>query len=1068
MKNLNRGRVFALGLALIAAGFAAPPALTAAAAPAAQRDPSIIAQMRSTASGDLALRRNPATGKVGFARVLGTNPDLLPGVAAEGRQGAIDKATRYLSRYASAFGARPGELKQSEVYADRGGWSVTFTQSYKGVPVFAAEIKAEVNKEGALTSVNGFATPGLNLSTSPGVSKSEASARALAMVRSAPDGYQNANFAPRGYKHGLKVRSNKLMIYRVGSPRGINGPAKLAWVAEVWNKTTIRETVILDAATNKPLNRWTMITDALDRDLYEAFIDDNGTPGDPDDDFLNFDHVWTEGQDFPGALDEDQQNEVLGTGEAYWMFRNTFGYNAWDGFGGNMITVNNDPRINCPNANWNGVTTNYCSGVTSDDVVAHEWGHAYTESTSGLIYQWQAGAMNEAYSDIWGQTVDMLNARDNQVGETPGDTVLRTEGRCSDFTRSDVTFDITAPAGVAGPCTAAPASFGPVITQAGTTGTAVVGTDDDTDGSSPTDGCSPFTNAGEISGMWVYVDRGTCTFALKTQNAVDAGALGIVVGDNVSGRAPISMSGNADIYGVMVTLEDGVKFKTAGGPVTFDVKAVPADTDGSYRWLVSETSSAFGGAIRDMWNPNCYGDPGKVSDAEYQCSEDDHGGVHSNSGVVNRTYAILVDGLPGTVKAIGIDKAAWLFWYTQTHFLTPESYFPDLADGLEASCAALRGTALDKVTLGHPTRPDGADGGEQADVILGGMTTKDCNRVHAAIKETQLRLNPAAQCAFEPILQPGAGPAIDCGDDTRTAVSYREDFEDGLAGWTQDEELTFPAGFGYAWEASEAAPGGHAGGVAFGPDPLSTGDCGGGANDISSRNGLISPDITVPEGEKPRLSFQHYIATESGFDGGNVKVSVNGGTFDVVPSSAYLFNGPAGALATAAAGNTNPMAGEEAWTGTNGGKLHGSWGTSIIDLSALAAAGDTLTLRFDMGRDGCNGVEGWYVDNILVKSCVDKPLATETSATAPATVVRGRPFTVEATVTADGAVPSGRVVLMKGPLRLGRGVLNSHGVATITVFRIFRVGTHTLTAKYRPDEGFRRSSGDVTVKVVRR
>ena len=53
-----------------------------------------------------------------------------------------------------------------------------------------------------------------------------------------------------------------------------------------------------------------------------------------------------------------------------------------------MKTVNNDPRINCPNANWNGVTTNYCNGVTSDDVVAHEWGHAYTStpgtaSTSG-------------------------------------------------------------------------------------------------------------------------------------------------------------------------------------------------------------------------------------------------------------------------------------------------------------------------------------------------------------------------------------------------------------------------------------------------------------------------------------------------------------------------------------------------------------------------------------------------------------------------------------------------------------------------------------------------------------
>ena len=59
---------------------------------------------------------------------------------------------------------------------------------------------------------------------------------------------------------------------------------------------------------------------------------------------------------------------------------------------------------------------------------------------------------------------------------------------------------------------------------------------------------------------------------------------------------------------------------------------------------------AFGGAIRDMWNPTCYGDPGKVSDAEYYCRTDDSGGVHSNSGVVNHGYALLVDG--GTYNGV--------------------------------------------------------------------------------------------------------------------------------------------------------------------------------------------------------------------------------------------------------------------------------------------------------------------------------------------------------------------------------------------------------------------------------
>ena len=76
---------------------------------------------------------------------------------------------------------------------------------------------------------------------------------------------------------------------------------------------------------------------------------------------------------------------------------------------------------------------------------------------------------------------------------------------------------------------------------------------------------------------------------------------------------------------------------------------------------MGEKSTAFGGAIRDMWNPTCYGDPGKVTDAEYKCGTDDAGGVHSNSGVPNHAYALLVDGGTyngQTVTGIGLDKAA--------------------------------------------------------------------------------------------------------------------------------------------------------------------------------------------------------------------------------------------------------------------------------------------------------------------------------------------------------------------------------------------------------------------------
>ncbi len=105
------------------------------------------------------------------------------------------------------------------------------------------------------------------------------------------------------------------------------------------------------------------------------------------------------------------------------------------------------------------------------------------------------------------------------------------------------------------------------------------------------------------------------------------------------------------------------------------------------------------------------------------------------------------------------------------------------------------------------------------------------------------------------------------------------------------------------------------------------------------------------------------MASESLWDGGNLKLSINGSAFFRVSSSFFLHNGYNSRINT---GNTNPLAGEWAWTGTNEGTMNGSWGQTQIDLSSLVGPGDTMSLRFDLGVDGCNGAEGWYVDNIEV------------------------------------------------------------------------------------------------------
>ena len=271
-------------LALLGAGLAAVPGIQAAAA-GTTGGGSLVEQMRDTAQGSVALSTSSATGKVGFIRA-GRGGDLMPGVAAQSSAQAAAKATSYLDDYASAFGARPDELVQGKTMSTPYGWTVSYTQAYHGVPVFGSMLKANIDRDGDLTSVNGYAAPGLSLSTTPQHSASEAAQRAIAFVKANPaEGVKDMS--------GLEAAVNQLVVYRMGAVKGEAGDTILAHQIEVTNKKTVRDTVIVDATTGKVVNRYSMMDTALDRHLFEAVVETT-TPA------LDFDQVWDEGDPLAG------------------------------------------------------------------------------------------------------------------------------------------------------------------------------------------------------------------------------------------------------------------------------------------------------------------------------------------------------------------------------------------------------------------------------------------------------------------------------------------------------------------------------------------------------------------------------------------------------------------------------------------------------------------------------------------------------------------------------------------------------------------------------------------------
>lgn len=113
----------------------------------------------------------------------------------------------------------------------------------------------------------------------------------------------------------------------------------------------------------------------------------------------------------------------------------------------------------------------------------------------------------------------------------------------------------------------------------------------------------------------------------------------------------------------------------------------PGDDTGDRRWLIGEDLQH--GAIRDMANPNRFGQPAYMGDSNWYYGEGDNGGVHYNSGVANHLAKLLYDGASG-ITALGPDKSAQL-WYRVMHLLPSGSNYKTLGLTLKAACRELIG-----------------------------------------------------------------------------------------------------------------------------------------------------------------------------------------------------------------------------------------------------------------------------------------------------------------------------------------------------------------------------------------
>lgn len=346
-------------------------------------------------SGGVEENRSPVTGRVHHIVGVDGNPLPLP----DGVEPDLNDAYQALRFHGASLGIRFPERELELVRSERcslGQIHHTFQQVYLGVKVYSGIVKVHLRSDGTPLVINGdFYGMPKKLSVKPSISVEEALVFAeAALDQSILVQTTDAElvFANPGWWGDPSLVQPVLAHHLV-----LEGPEMLA------------EHVLIDASTGGLVDHWPAVHSALFREVYDG-SGGGGLPGTL---------ARAEGAGPTGDADVDDAYDS--SGDLYQLLFEGLGRDSLDGLGVTLTTTVHWNDGICPNAIWNGSQGAFCNGLATDDVVAHELVHGLTQFTADLIYQNQSGQLNEGFSDIFGEVIDLWNGDASVVG-TPGGT----------------------------------------------------------------------------------------------------------------------------------------------------------------------------------------------------------------------------------------------------------------------------------------------------------------------------------------------------------------------------------------------------------------------------------------------------------------------------------------------------------------------------------------------------------------------------------------------------------------------------------------------------------------------
>jgi bacillolysin/thermolysin len=316
---------------------------------------------------------------------------VKPGI---GGSGPDRLARTFLAQHGSLFGIadQSAELKLLGVDKDRLGFKhYRYQQLHQGLPVFGQQLIVHA-KEDRVTSVAGRTTPNIG-SADPKLAPADAAQRAIAA--------QRKGIVSDGTKlHAVGNQDLGWYTLEDGSPR-------LAYEVIVGAREDQRWQMYVDATSGEVLDKWSLVHSALNRETVDAKSGKVRREGD--------------GPTGDQVLDVAHDNAK----GVYDFFKSKFDRDSIDGRGMKLKSVvHHGNKYN--NAFWNGSHMTYGDGDgvrfipfgLAEDVVGHEMVHGITERSAGLRYQRQSGALNESWSDVFGNLIEKWMEREAGIPES--------------------------------------------------------------------------------------------------------------------------------------------------------------------------------------------------------------------------------------------------------------------------------------------------------------------------------------------------------------------------------------------------------------------------------------------------------------------------------------------------------------------------------------------------------------------------------------------------------------------------------------------------------------------------